>query len=121
MEDGIIDGALTAVVQVPDLRVGDVLVQTALLESRPMRDAGERNGGPGWNGPPVAHAADLAQGCPTGAWPLCDGTLRYEWRREDNPTPDARAYAALRLVQDELRHVPLSVGQATTSPDSPPR
>ena len=28
----------------------------------------------------------------------------------DHATPDARAYAALRLVQDEIRYVSLSVG-----------
>lgn len=28
----------------------------------------------------------------------------------DNPTPDAQAFAALRLVQDEIRYVSLSVG-----------
>ncbi|MES2814614.1 MAG: DUF3857 domain-containing protein, partial [Pseudomonadota bacterium] len=44
LEEGIIDGTLTAVVQVPDLRVGDVLEQATLLESRPLVGGSERSG-----------------------------------------------------------------------------
>lgn len=44
LEAGIIDGTLTAVVQVPDLRVGDVLDQARLLESRPLVGGAERRG-----------------------------------------------------------------------------
>ena len=184
LEEGIIDGTLTAVVQVPDLRVGDVLEQATLLESRPVIGAGERSGSSWleWSTPVVLSRTLLT-------WPadlplevvalpdrvtysttdLGNGLTRHEWRREnhippveeeavpdsviedallrfsdsrdwtpltsalaphytadytlppdwearvdqiarDHPTPGARAYAALRLVQDDLRYVSLSVG-----------
>ncbi len=184
LEEGIIDGTLTAVVQVPDLRVGDVLDQATLLESRPVVGGPEHSGSSWleWSTPVVLSRTLLT-------WPkdrplelgplpdrvtytttdLGDGTLRHEWRREDHvpppeeegvpfevipdallrfsdtrdwtpltqalaphytrdyplppdwearvdaiardyATPDARAFAALRLVQDELRYVSLSVG-----------
>ena len=184
LEEGIIDGTLTAVVQVPDLRVGDVLDEATVLESRPVLGAGERSGSSWleWS-TPVALSRTLVtwpEGVPLelGTLPtrvthsvtgLGDGQVRHEWRREnhippieeeggpyeviedallrfsdsrdwtpiaqaiaphytqdyllppeweakiariaaENPTPDARAYAALRLVQDELRYVSLSVG-----------
>lgn len=184
LEEGIIDGTLTAVVQVPDLRVGDVLEQATLLESRPVIGAGERSGSSWleWSTPVVLSRTLLTwpkdASLEVGPLPdrvthtstdLGDGTVRHEWRREnhvppieeegvpydviedaalrfsdtrdwtpivraiaphytqdyalppeweakvdriaaDNPTPDARAYAALRLVQDEVRYVSLSVG-----------
>ena len=184
LEEGIIDGTLTAVVQVPDLRVGDMLEQATLLESRPLIGAGEHSGSSWleWSTPVVLSRTLLTWPrvlpLEIGALPdrvshtttdLGDGTLRHEWRREnhippvaedgvpyeviedallrfsdtrdwtplvqalaphytkdyplppewdakvdqiarDNPTPEARAFAALRLVQDELRYVSLSVG-----------
>ena len=184
LEEGIIDGTLTAVVQVPDLRVGDVLEQATLLETKTIIGAGERSGASWleWSTPVVLSRTTLI-------WPkdaaleltplpdrvtytatdLGDRTVRHDWRREDhippvdedavpneviadallrfsdtrdwtplvqaiaphytqdyplppewqakvdriaadNPAPDARAYAALRLVQDEIRYVSLSVG-----------
>ena len=184
LEEGIIDGTLTAVVQVPDLRVGDVLEQATMLETRAMLGAGE-HGGSSWLewSTPVALSRTLLiwpKDTPLEVLPLPDrvtytttdpgdGTLRHDWRREnhippideegvpyevvedallrfsdtrdwtplalaiaphytqdyplspeweakvdqiaaDNPTPDTRAYAALRLVQDEIRYVSLSVG-----------
>ncbi|HMS95810.1 MAG TPA: DUF3857 domain-containing transglutaminase family protein [Tabrizicola sp.] len=184
LEEGIIDGTLTAVVQVPDLRVGDVLDHATLLARRPMVGAGERSGTSWleWDTPvvlsqstviwPADKALELGP-LPAevsyDATPLADGTVRHVWRREgflpkhfeegvpseiyesallrfsdtrdwtplvqalaphytaDYPlpsswearvqdiadthsTPEARAFAALRLVQDELRYVSLSVG-----------
>lgn len=184
LEEGIIDGTLTAVVQIPDLRVGDVIDQATLLESRPLL-AGTGHSGTSWLewGTPVVLSRTLL------TWPrdlplelgllpdrvthtardLGDGTVRHEWRREgnippieeeavpvevadgallrfsdtrdwtslvqallphylqdypltpewearvdqiarDHPRPDERAYAALRLVQDDIRYVSLSVG-----------
>lgn len=184
LEEGIIDGTLTAVVQVPDLRVGDILEQATLLESKPVIGAGERSGSSWleWSTPVVLSRTLLTwpKDAPLELGPvpdrvsysatdLGDGTVRHEWRREnhvppveeegvpyeviedalvrfsdtrdwsplvqamtphyakdyplppdweakvdqiaaDNATPDARAFAALRLVQDEVRYVSLSVG-----------
>ena len=184
LEEGIIDGTLTAVVQVPDLRVGDVLEQATLLESRPVVGGAERSGSSWleWATPVALSRTVLTwpkdKPLELGPWPdrvtyyttdLGDGTLRHEWRREnhippveeegvpyeviedalvrfsdtrdwtplvrallphydrdyplpaewdakvariaaDHPSPEARAFAALRLVQDELRYVSLSVG-----------
>jgi transglutaminase-like putative cysteine protease len=184
LEEGIIDGTLTAVVQVPDLRVGDVLEQATLLESRPLIGAGERSGSSWleWSTPVVLTRTAVIwpkdQPLEVGPLPdriiytttdLGDGALRHDWRREnhippideegvpdeviedallrfsdtrdwtpltaalaphylqdyplppdwevkvdqiaaDHATEDARAYAALRLVQDEIRYVSLSVG-----------
>jgi transglutaminase-like putative cysteine protease len=184
LDEGIIDGTLTAVVQVPDLRVGDVLDQATLLETKPLIEAGEHAGSSWleWSTPVVLSRTLLTwpkdQPLEIGTLPdrvthsvtdLGDGTLRHEWRREnhippiaeeavpdeviedallrfsdtrdwtplvqallphysrdyplppdwearvdriaeENPAPAARAYAALHLVQDELRYVSLSVG-----------
>ena len=184
LEEGIIDGTLTAVVQVPDLRVGDVLEQATLLESRPVIGGAERSGSSWleWSTPVVLSRTTLTwpRDLPLEIGPLPDrvtrtetdlgdGRIRHEWRREghvppleeegvpyeviedallrfsdtrdwtsltralaphyardyplpadweakidriaaEHPTPDARAFAALRLVQDELRYVSLSVG-----------
>ncbi|MFM7335458.1 MAG: DUF3857 domain-containing protein, partial [Tabrizicola sp.] len=184
LEEGIIDGTLTAVVQVPGLRVGDMLEQATLLETRPMVGGAERSGGSWleWSTPVVLSRTLLTwpKGRPLELGPLPDrvthaetdlgnGLVRHEWRREnhipplaeegvpddviddallrfsdsrdwgalvtalvphytadyplptdwearldaiaaDNPTPAARAYAALRLVQEDIRYVSLSVG-----------
>ena len=184
LEEGIIDGTLTAVVQVPGLRVGDVLEQATMLETRPMVGGAERSGGSWleWSTPVVLSRTLLTwpadKPLETGPLPdrvtysttdLGNGLIRHEWRREnhippveeeavpseviedalvrfsdsrdwsplvaallphyaadyplpsdwqaridqiarDHATPEARAYAALRLVQDEIRYVSLSVG-----------
>jgi transglutaminase-like putative cysteine protease len=184
LEEGIIDGTLTAVVQVPDLRVGDVLDQATILTRRPMLAADERSGSSWleWSTPVVLSRTLVTwpEGMPLEVGPLpprvdysatsvAGGMKRHEWRREghippveeegvpyeviedallrfadgrdwtpialamaphytkDYPlpsawearvaeiakahsTPEARAYAALRLVQEELRYVSLSVG-----------
>lgn len=184
LEEGIIDGTLTAVVQVPDLRVGDVLDQATLLQSQPIIGGAERSGSSWleWSTPVVLSRTLLTwpKDLPLEIGPLPDrvthrtsdlgnGLVRHEWRREghippleeegvpfeviedaalrfsdsrdwtplvaalvphytrdyplppewearveaiarDHATPEARAFAALRLVQDELRYVSLSVG-----------
>jgi transglutaminase-like putative cysteine protease len=184
LEEGIIDGSLTAVVQVPDLRVGDIVDSASIRVTTPVIPAGQRSG-----------VSVLEWDVPVGVsrtvlfwpqdWPLTlgpvparvshevsaakDGVIRHEWRRvghipprieesvpieadptaivrfsdtadwsalvaaltpyyaadypltpeweeklaaliRDNPTVEARAIAALRLVQDELRYVSLSMG-----------
>ncbi|MEZ5796010.1 MAG: transglutaminase domain-containing protein, partial [Paracoccaceae bacterium] len=184
LEQGIIDGTLTAWVQIPDLRVGDIVDYASIRVMRPMAPAGERGfySTLEW-GVPVQMTRVVAlwpKGWPmvTGPLPdhishveavLADGTTRHEWQRlnhlpdrwEENtpvgmeptallrvsadpdwgtlsaamtpyyaadyplppdwqarveaiaaasPDPGARAIAALRLVQDELRYVSLSVG-----------
>ena len=184
LEEGIIDGTLTAVVQVPDLRVGDVLDQATILARRPMLAAGERGGSSWleWATPVVLSRTVLTwpRSMPLEVGPLPDrveytatevseAMRRHEWRREGHippiaedgvpyeviedalvrfsdsrdwaplaqalaphyttdyplppaweakvaaiakahPTPEAQAFAALRLVQDELRYVSLNVG-----------
>jgi transglutaminase-like putative cysteine protease len=184
LEEGIIDGTLTAVVQVPDLRVGDVLDQATILSRRPMLAAGERGGSSWleWSTPVVLSRTVLTwpEDLPLELGPLPPevhysitslggGNERHEWRREGHvpppeeeavpfevidaallrfsdgrdwtpfasalaphytqdyplppaweakvaeiakayPSPEARAFAALRLVQEELRYVSLSVG-----------
>ena len=111
LEEGIIDGTLTAVVQVPDLRVGDVLEQATLLESRPVIGAGERSGSSWleWSTPVVLSrtAPDLAQGPGLEVGPLPDrvtytttdlgdGTVRHDWRRENHIPPHRRRRRARR-------------------------
>lgn len=184
LDEGIIDGTLTAVLQVPDLRVGDVLDYATVLTRKPMVEAGERGGTSWleWSTPVIlSHTALIwPAGMPLELGPLppevihsvktlADGSQRHDWRREGHlphpyeenvpyevieaaflrfsdtrdwtplalalaphytaeyplpaewearvdaialahPTPEARAFAALRLVQDELRYVSLSVG-----------
>lgn len=184
LDEGIIDGTLTAVVQVPDLRVGDVLDQATLLQSQPIVGGAERSGSSWleWSTPVVLSRTLLTwpADLPLELGPMPDrvthrttdlgnGLVRHEWRREghippieeegvpfevtedaalrfsntrdwtplvralaphytrdyplppawedrvaaiarDHATPEARAFAALRLVQDELRYVSLSVG-----------
>lgn len=63
LEAGIIDGTLTAVVQVPDLRVGDVLDQARLLESRPLVGGAERSGSSWleWSRPVVLSRTQLTR------------------------------------------------------------
>ncbi len=184
LDEGIIDGTLTAVVQVPDLRVGDVLDYATILTRTPMVGAGERGGTSWleWDTPvvlsqsaliwPAGMALELGPLPPEVTYavtPLADGSQRHVWQRvghlpppdeEEVPyevieaallrfsdtrdwtplvlslaphytadyplpaaweakveaialahaTPETRAFAALRLVQDELRYVSLSVG-----------
>ncbi|MCB6179142.1 DUF3857 domain-containing transglutaminase family protein [Rhodobacter sp. Har01] len=184
LDEGIIDGTLTAYLQIPDLRVGDIVDYASVREMKPLVGAGERSvfATMEWDVPvgltrtvvlwpkawpmtlgPLPDRVTHAQG------PGPGGTLRHEWRREghvpprpeeavpalDDPTaylrltadadwgalsaaltpyyaadypltpewdakvavlaaaspdPETRAIAALRLVQDELRYVSLSVG-----------
>lgn len=184
LEEGIIDGTLTAVIQIPDLRVGDVVDYASIRVTKPIVPEGERSG-----------YSTLEWGVPVGVsrtvlywpqdWPLMlgavpervtyragravGGVVRHEWRREGHVPPrseddvpveadptayvrysdqadwsalagaltpyysadypltpeweaklavlqaahfsdEDRAIAALRLVQDEVRYVSLSVG-----------
>ncbi len=185
LEEGIIDGTLTAWVQIPDLRVGDIVDQASLRIMQPLIPGGERFGYSTleWGVPVqlsrtvlywpqdwtlnVAPVPDSIAYSVAGA--ARDGVIRHEWQKvnhlperwEDNiprgfepeavlrfsadpdwgalsaaltphyaadyplspewegkvnaiakasPDPETRAIAALRLVQDELRYVSLSVG-----------
>ncbi len=184
LDEGIIDGTLTAVIQIPDLRVGDVVDYASIRVTKPIVPEGERSG-----------YSTLEWGVPVGVsrtvlywpqdWPLmlgavpervtygagqaAGGIVRHEWRREGHVPPrgeddvpveadptayirysdqadwsalagaltpyyaadypltpeweaklavlqaaqsseEDRAIAALRLVQDEVRYVSLSVG-----------
>lgn len=184
LEEGIIDGTLTAVIQVPDLRVGDLLEQATLLQTASPFGTVDRTGSSWleWSTPVVLsrvlltwptddplELGSLPDRVTHSATDLGDGTTRHEWRREnhippleekgvpyetvedarlqfsatrdwtpfvkqiaphytrDYPLPQAweakvdkiaatetseggRAYAALRLVQDDLRYVSISVG-----------
>lgn len=184
LEEGIIDGTLTAWLQIPDLRVGDIVDYASIRVMQPLIPTGERFGTSTleW-GVPVQVTRTLLN------WPAewqltlaplpdrivhvegvaADGLIRHEWQKvnhvpaewEENtpvghepdavlrftaeadwgpiaaaltpyyaqdyplppewqakvdaiaaasPDPEARAIAALRLVQDELRYVSLSVG-----------
>lgn len=185
LEEGIIDGTLTAWVQIPDLRVGDIVDQASLRIMQPLIPEGERFGYSTleWGVPVqlsrtvlhwpaewtlnVAPMPDRIVHSVAGA--AKNGVIRHEWQKvnhlperwEENiprgyepeavlrfsadpdwgplsaaltphyaadypltpewearvkaiadasPDPEARAIAALRLVQDELRYVSLSVG-----------
>ena len=193
LDEGIIDGTLTAWLQVPDLRVGDILDYASVREMKPMALAGERNV---WSilewGVPVQlsrtivlwpegwglNQAELPARVSYFSEPLEGGVVRHEYQRinhvpepwEDNTPseyqrdavlrltdlpdwgpvsavltpwyaadlpltpdwdakvaaiaaasddPETRAVAALRLVQDELRYVSLSVGAGGYQARSP--
>lgn len=183
LDEGILDGALTVFLQVPDVRVGDVVDYAVLRRERPILAAGTRAvfSELEWSVPvalsrtvvlwPAGWPVNLAALPGRVAHlegPLPGGGTRQEWQRlhhippapEDNvpvaddPTailrlsaetdwgpisaaltpyyaadyplgvwedriaalaalPDdaARAIAALRMVQDELRYVSLSLGE----------
>ncbi len=186
LDEGIIDGSLTTVIQVPDLRVGDILDTAWILRGRsavpgtPRGDTGRLEFGepvsrermvvhwrkdapifigalpegtgvtystrPGRTGevihewqavnlPPVtledstpieidvrakvrfSSEPDWSTLSATlSPYYLADYPLPLAWQakidaiRAEHPTDAARATAALRLVQDELRYVSLSVG-----------
>lgn len=186
LDEGIIDGTLTAVLQIPDLRVGDVLDSALILRGKtavpgaPFGDTGRLEFGEPvslerllvhWPKDLAIHIGPLPQasGVTYVTWPGADGETIHEWRAsnlapvqiEDNTsydadirakvrfssaanwgtvagtlspyysasyalTPDwqakveairkahatdaARVTAALRLVQDDIRYVSLSVG-----------
>lgn len=184
LEEGVIDGALTIYLQVPDVRLGDVVDYAVLREERPFVGAGERAvvSQLEWAVPVVLsrtvvawpagwpfHQAALPDRVSHFEGPLPDGATRHEWQRighvppraedlvppgddptarlrlstdadwgaisaaltpyyaadyelgawEDrvaaiaaaSPDPETRALSALRMVQDELRYVSLSVGE----------
>jgi Domain of Unknown Function with PDB structure (DUF3857) len=183
LDSGIIDGRLTAVLQVPDLRVGDIVDQAFIRANRPpIAGTGLAGSSVLEFGVPVV-LSRLVLNWPAdrplhlGDWPdrvshtevTEGGIIRHEWQRVNNLppreeeavpveadptaiirysayadwgfltsalnghytkdyplTPDwearlarikaenatdaARAYAALRLVQDDIRYVSLSIG-----------
>lgn len=182
LDEGVIDGTLTVWMQIPDLRVGDVVDYSTLRSTRPTVPGGERQvisvlewGVPVqlartvvlWPADWPMRAEPLPDRVVQVSGPAPDGTVRHEWQRlghlpdrwEDNipaglepeavlrltaldwgqvaaaltphyaadypltpewearlpglaalPTAQARTIAALRMVQDELRYVSLSVG-----------
>jgi transglutaminase-like putative cysteine protease len=185
LEEGIIDGTLTAWVQIPDLRVGDIVDHASLRIMQPLIPGGERFGYSTleWGVPvqlsrtvlywPEEWTLNVAPVPDRIAYSVAgapkDGIIRHEWQKvnhlpdrwEDNiprgfeeeavlrfsadpdwgalsaaltpyyaadypltpewetklkaisdasSDPETRAIAALRLVQDELRYVSLSVG-----------
>jgi transglutaminase-like putative cysteine protease len=186
LDEGIIDGTLTAVLQIPDLRVGDVLDAALILRGKaavpgaPLGDTGRLEFGepvglerllvhwpkdldihigalpqgsgvtystrPGANGETIHEwrAANLApvqiedntsyeadirakvRFSSAADWGTLSGTLSpyytasyelpAEWQakidaiRKARATDAERATAALRLVQDDIRYVSLSVG-----------
>ncbi len=184
LEEGIIDGTLTAVGRIPDLRVGDVIDRATVWTQRPYVEKAGKAGSSTleWNVPvnlsrsllywpkdAVLNVAALPPEVAYSKSDTADGMVRHEWRREsylpdedeeavpdevvdrgvlrfsdqadwsalsvaltdyyaadyplpvtwearvegiarDHADPADRAMAALRLVQDELRYVSLSVG-----------
>ena len=184
LEQGIIDGTLTAWMQIPDLRVGDIVDYASVRVMKPLAPAGEQAvvSTLDWSVPvQIARVVVLwPEDWPMVVAPLPDGVshvesppvggmVRHEWQRvnhlperweENTPVgfepdailrisadrdwgvlsgaltpyyatdypltpewaakvdaiaaasadPETRAIAALRLVQDELRYVSLSVG-----------
>lgn len=183
LEAGIIDGTLTAHLQVPGLRVGDIVDMAFLHESAPVLQGANRAAGSRlefsvpvaltrhvahWPADWPLHVADLPDRVEHSAEPM-GATVRHEWRRAGHlPPPDedmtpveadpdavlhygawsdwsplsrvlspyyladyalppdweakldairadhaddiARASAALRLVQDQIRYVGIEVG-----------
>lgn len=183
LDEGILDGRMTAYLQVPDVRLGDVVDYAVLRQVRPLLQAGEHAvfSELEWAVPVVLsrtvviwpagwafHLAPLPARVAHLEGPMADGATRHEWQRlghvpprwEDNvpladdptavlrlsdeadwgaisaaltpyyaadyplgpwearvaalaatsPDPETRAIAALRMVQDEVRYVSLSVG-----------
>ncbi len=184
LEQGIIDGSLTAFLQVPDLRVGDIVDYASVRRSKPLV-AGTSYAGQVYmeyfvpvalrqfvlhwpKGMPL-HLGDLPDRVAYAKTTSADGGTRHVWRRDnhqpfkmeddaprdadpsalirfsayadwspvvaalapfysadypltpewaarvdaitkDHATDDLRAAAALRMVQEELRYVSLSVG-----------
>ncbi|MGB3313714.1 MAG: DUF3857 domain-containing protein [Albidovulum sp.] len=103
LEAGIIDGTLTAHLQVPDLRVGDIVDMAFLHRSDPVLDGGNRAGGSRLEfSVPVGLTRHVAHW--PADWPFQAGvlpgrvdhsalsmgaTVRHEWRRAGHvPPPD---------------------------------
>ncbi|MEZ5779014.1 MAG: DUF3857 domain-containing protein [Paracoccaceae bacterium] len=116
LEGGIIDGTLTAHLQVPDLRVGDVVDVAFLTAREPLVEGATR-----------AAQISLEYGVPVGVtrhvvlwprdWPLHIGTLpdrvihdsaeangviRHEWRREGHIPPPDEEQTPVEALRDAI-------------------
>jgi transglutaminase-like putative cysteine protease len=109
LEEGILDGNLTALVQVPDLRVGDVIDYSYIRRTLPLVDGANRSGKAvmEFDVPVVLSrvVVNWPQDWPIyiSGWPSRvaftqtpgDGTLRHVWTRNDHiPTPVEEAAPA---------------------------
>lgn len=127
LEAGIIDGTLTAHLQVPDLRVGDIVDMAFLHESAPILEGANRVGGSRLEfSVPVGLARHVAYW--PADWPLQVGDLpdrveysatcvgaavRHEWRRAGHlPSPDEE----MTPVEAEARKTTLHRTESTVSP-----
>ena len=123
LEQGIIDGTLTAWMQIPDLRVGDIVDYSSLRMMKPLASAGERAvvsvlewGVPVqvtravvlWPQDWPMRVADLPDRISHVEAPLPGGLIRHEWQRvahvperwEDNIPVGDEPEAVLRLSAD---------------------
>ncbi|MGB7263523.1 MAG: DUF3857 domain-containing protein [Albidovulum sp.] len=116
LDAGIIDGTLTAHLQIPDLRVGDIVDYAFLTTSKPVLPEATRAGG-AWMeyGVPVALTRHVAHW--PSDWPLHvgslpkrvshetqprDGVIRHEWRRAGHIPPPEEEKTP---VEDDRRAV----------------
>ena len=80
LEQGIIDGTLTAWMQIPDLRVGDIVDYSSLRMMKPLASAGER-AVVLWPQDWPMRVADLPDRISHVEAPLPGGLIRHEWQR----------------------------------------
>jgi transglutaminase-like putative cysteine protease len=106
LDEGILDGNLTAVVQVPDLRVGDVIDYSVVRRSLPLIDGSNRTGEAVMEFDVPVVLSRVVVNWPE-SWPIYisgwparvefaqtpgEGTLRHVWTRNDHiPTPAEEA------------------------------
>jgi transglutaminase-like putative cysteine protease len=98
LEDGILDGNLTALLQVPDLRVGDVIDYSFLRRTLPIIDVANRSGTAYMEYDVPVVLARVAIDWPE-SWPIYisgwperveyvqtpgEGTIRHVWTRRDH-------------------------------------
>jgi transglutaminase-like putative cysteine protease len=102
LEEGILDGNLTALVQVPDLRVGDVIDYSYLRRTLPLIDGSNRSGEAVMEFDVPVVLSRVVVNWPE-SWPIYisgwparvtfaqtpgQGTIRHVWTRNDHiPTP----------------------------------
>ncbi|MGB7269841.1 MAG: DUF3857 domain-containing protein [Albidovulum sp.] len=113
LEAGIIDGTLTVHLQIPDLRVGDI-VDMSFLTAREPIVAGATRAGTNWLefSVPVGLARYVVH-WPEG-WPLNAAALPE--RVEYSQTPEAEGQ---RLVWRRVGHVPMRGEEMTPAEDDP--